>query len=156
MKKLDFETLTKCVTWSKQDYYVREMTQAILRGSDYLMIPDDDYAEAMLCLEERRIQEERLLGTMRRNNEGIELEDNGMEDEAMALYEQNLKVGYPSSHSYERLMIIYRRRKEYEKEVRVIKRAIEVYSAAGIESSVGKYSKRLAKATELLNKQNRG
>lgn len=154
MKRLDFDALTKCVTWNKQDYYVREMTRAILSGSpdSFLMIPDADYNEAMEALEARRIQDELLNNTMRRNNEGIELEDEGRTDEAIALYEQNVEAGYPATHSYERLMVLYRKRKEYEQEARVIRRAIEVYSSTSRADLIDKYNKRLCLVTELLSK----
>lgn len=152
MKKLDFDTLTKCIYWDKQEHYIGELTKVILSGSDdkFLLIPDNDYDEAMQSLETRRRDEERLLGTARRNNEGVAYEKDGRIDDAIAVYEENIKVGYPAAHAYERLMILYRKRKEYAQEVRVIRRAIEVYSSTNMTAFVEKYNKRLLKATELL------
>ena len=63
-----------------------------------------------------------------RNNLGISLEKDGMTDEAIEQYELNIKDGYPATHSFNRLMVIYRRTKCYEDEIRVIKRAIDVFS----------------------------
>lgn len=155
MKQLDFDTLIKCVKWDKQTHYVGEMNKVIMSGSpdDFLLIPDADYYEAMQSLEARRLEEERLLGTARRNNEGTELEKSGRIDDAIAVYEENIKVGYPASHSYERLMILYRKRKEYDQEIRVILRAIEVFASAGTTDLLFKYNDRLEKATELLSRQ---
>ncbi len=155
MKQLDFDTLVKCVKWSKQDHYVGEMTKVILNGcsDNFLLIPDVDYYEAMQSLEARQLEEERLLSTARRNNEGMEHEKSGRIDDAIAVYEENIKVGYPASHSYERLMILYRKRKEYAQEIRVILRAIEVFSSAGATDLLVKFNDRLEKATELLNHQ---
>lgn len=61
------------------------------------------------------------------NNEGIRYEKLGEIDKAINVYEQNIADGYPATHSYERLMILYRKRKEYDKEISVAKRAIEVF-----------------------------
>jgi len=60
-----------------------------------------------------------------RNLEGSELEKAGKVDEAIALYEKNIKEGFDGSHPYTRLAIIYRRRKLFDDEARVIKKANE-------------------------------
>lgn len=70
-----------------------------------------------------------LQDTATRNNKGIECEKAGQEDEAIAIYEDNITEGWPATHSFDRLMKIYRRRKDYREECRVISRAIEIFSA---------------------------
>lgn len=62
------------------------------------------------------------------NNEGKELEKEGKIQEAIAVYEENIKLEYPATHSYDRLMILYRKLKQKEDEIRVIKKAIEVFT----------------------------
>ncbi len=155
MKRIEFDVLTKCANWSKQSFYVTEMTKAILSGSrdKFLLIPDADYEEAMCALKARRAEEERLQNAARRNDEGIECERNGRIDEAIAIYEENIKEGFPASHSYERLMVLYRKRKEYIQEARVIARAIEVFTPSGAANLLAKYDERLKKVTNLLNQQ---
>ena len=37
-------------------------------------------------------------------------------------------MGYPATHSYQRLMTLYRKSKEYSKEIKVIKKAISVFT----------------------------
>jgi hypothetical protein len=62
-----------------------------------------------------------------RNNEArrAELEDDLKK--ATRLYEQNIKEDIADEFAFERLMIIYRKEKEYKDELRVIKRGIELF-----------------------------
>ena len=46
---------------------------------------------------------------------------------AIRLYEQNIKEDYADEFAFDRLMIIYRRQKDYADELRVINRGIEVF-----------------------------
>lgn len=62
-----------------------------------------------------------------RNLKGEELEKQGDIKGAAMLYEQNLKEGFPGTHPYDRLGILYEKEKNYEEEIRVINRAIEVF-----------------------------
>lgn len=50
-----------------------------------------------------------------------------MIDEAINVYEKSIIYRLPLKHPYERLAILYRKRKDYENEIRVIKIAIEVF-----------------------------
>ena len=62
-----------------------------------------------------------------RNNEARVAEQDGELNKAVKLYEQNIKEDYADEFAFERLMIIYRKLKEYEDELRVINRAIKVF-----------------------------
>lgn len=46
-----------------------------------------------------------------RNQAGIQLEKNGSVNEAIKLYEANLEENFEGNHPYDRLAIIYRRKK---------------------------------------------
>lgn len=70
----------------------------------------------------------RLDTTAKNNNIGIELEKAGQVDEAVKFYEENIKIGYTATFSYDRLMILYRKQKRYDDEIRVIYRAIDVFT----------------------------
>lgn len=59
-----------------------------------------------------------------RNMRGIELEKRDRIDEAIALYEENVRDGFMGSHPYERLRIIYRKRKDWENALRVCQAAV--------------------------------
>jgi tetratricopeptide (TPR) repeat protein len=62
-----------------------------------------------------------------KNEEAQHAEQNNHIDKAIQLYEQNIKEDYADEFAFERLMILYRKEKEYKEELRVIKRGIEVF-----------------------------
>ena len=62
-----------------------------------------------------------------RNKIGKEAEEAGDINKAVRFYEQNIMENYAEKFAFERLMIIYRKQKEYKDELRVIKRGIEVF-----------------------------
>lgn len=107
-------------------------------GREYVINLDRVNTDKMLEDARRRFEEAReknavanqlLRDTAARNNEGTAYEKLGRVDEAIAIYEENIADGYPALHAFDRLMKIYRRRKDYQNEVRVIGRAIEVFFA---------------------------
>lgn len=87
------------------------------------------------------------------NNLGIQYEKEGNVDAAIEVYERNILLNYPATHSYERLMILYRRRKEYHKEITVIEKAIELFSDENerrAESAINKYPSMAAEIQDAL------
>ncbi len=63
------------------------------------------------------------------NNSGIELEKSDRIDEAIRVYEANIAGDcYPACHSFDRLMVLYRKRKDFTNEIRVITKAIEIFT----------------------------
>ena len=62
-----------------------------------------------------------------RNNEASEAEKNDDIKKATRLYEQNINEDYADKFAFERLMIIYRKQKNYKNELRVIERGIQVF-----------------------------
>lgn len=109
------------------------------RRKDYAYVPQDVWDSALKEFNERKEREERLGKTVELNNKGSEYEKNGDIDKAIECYEENLKIGYPALHSYDRLMILYRKLKRTEDEIRVVKLAIELFPTET------KYVKRLKK-----------
>ena len=107
-----------------------------------------------------------------RNNKGIAYEKKGEIEKAIKQYEMNVADEVDGTHSYDRLAIIYRRRKQYEDEIRIIKKEIEVLLRANKERAerfeklrredgrernwstypIDKYKKRLVKAEMLKQK----
>ena len=147
---MQFDDFKMCVGWDKQDYYMSQLTKKILNGykGDEIEMSDEDYDEAMNVLEERKRREDMLFRAAERNNRGEELERAGDIEGAIAVYEENIAEGYPASRSYDRLMILYRKRKDYDNEIRVILKTMEVFPTSDL-------SKRLAKAKELREKANK-
>ncbi|MBA7567513.1 hypothetical protein ES695_02195 [Candidatus Atribacteria bacterium 1244-E10-H5-B2] len=75
----------------------------------------------MDLIEKRREELEEIENTfVNRNLEGKELEKAGKIDEAIALYEKNIKEEFDGKHPYIRLAIIYRKRKLFDDEARVL------------------------------------
>ena len=62
-----------------------------------------------------------------RNDAARRAEQAGDLHKASKLYEQNIRENYADEFAFERLMIIYRKQKEYKDELRVIKRGIELF-----------------------------
>jgi tetratricopeptide (TPR) repeat protein len=88
-------------------------------------------------------EERKFEAQAERNLIGIELEKSGRVDEAIPLYEQNVKENFIGGGPYKRLAIIYRSRKQYDDEIRILKKATLKF--AGVDD----YSKRLEKAKAL-------
>lgn len=82
-----------------------------------------------------------------RNNQGIRYEKQGNIEEAIKIYEENIKPEcYPARHSFDRLLVLYRRRKDYQNEHRVCECAISVFK------DECKYKDRLIKIENLISK----
>lgn len=62
------------------------------------------------------------------NQSGAKAEANGNVEQAIQLYEKNIKKDIADSFPFDRLMILYRRQKRYKDELRVINRGIEVFN----------------------------
>ena len=62
-----------------------------------------------------------------RNHEASEAEKNADTKKATRLYEQNITEDYADKLAFERLMIIYRKQKDYKNELRVIERGIQLF-----------------------------
>ena len=62
-----------------------------------------------------------------RNLKGRELEKVGKVDEAIRLYETNISENFDGNFPYDRLATIYRKRKDFQSEVRVLGKAVWVF-----------------------------
>ena len=89
-------------------------------GSDMLSVDSGLYRRAKQKYEARMKHEERLAETARLNNIGIACEKAGDIDGAIAAYEECAKLQYPAEHCYERLRILYKKRKDFENMERAI------------------------------------
>jgi len=109
--------------------------------------------------EEYKLKQERTLRIVERNKKAIELEklgrnDESKIDEAIKLYEENISEESGGNHPYDRLAIIYRKRKQYDEEIRVLKKAIDVFTSLTRPDAVkklAKFKERLEKVQEIKN-----
>lgn len=76
-----------------------------------------------------------------RNLLGIELERAGKTDEAIKLYEENIKENFEGNHPYDRLAIIYRKRNQINEEIRVLEKAVWVFENVVLEGRSDRGSK---------------
>lgn len=87
-----------------------------------------------------------------RNNRGAELEKVGETAGAIALYEVNAAEGFDGSHPYDRLAILYQKAGRHEDEIRILKRAVDVFEKLverggeyGPQKKLDRYRQRLSK-----------
>ncbi|QQK80690.1 hypothetical protein HUG20_12805 [Salicibibacter cibi] len=97
-----------------------------------------------------------------RNLDGKKLEKEGYIDNAIEFYEANVQENFEGNFPYERLAIIYRKRKQYQEEVRVLKQAISLFEKlelnshrSDVSSKLMKFKERLDRAEELANKDSK-
>ena len=113
----------------------------------YVTVPKKDFDLMCIKRDSYRTAKERLEKTAILNNKGMELEKSNKTDEAIAVYEECVKLGYPALHSYDRLLVIYRRNKDYDNEKRICKLAVEKFNF------MPKYAERLSKIEKLIEKK---
>jgi|GEM_PF-92051 len=131
-----------------------QLVQALEKDINKIEKPDiAEFAEEA----EFELQNDNIFNKqVERNLKGKELEKQGDIEGAIALYELNIKEGFPGTHPYDRLEIIYRKQKNYEEEMRVLNRAIEVFHNLYLNcdidinkelylTTVGKYKRKLKK-----------
>lgn len=127
------------------DNIIRDLTlSAILDGKKFIETSPYDYQLATVKYNEYKEQEKKLSQCAKRNNKGITFEKAGKIKSAIRVYEENITDGYPAHHSYKRLMILYHKQKDYENEIRVIERALEVFG------NYPEYNDRLIKVNKLI------
>ncbi|WP_271401844.1 tetratricopeptide repeat protein [Salinicoccus roseus] len=104
--------------------------------------------------EERTSQEsiEMPNSPLDRNLKGKELEKAGEIDKAIELYEKNIEEEFEGDFPYNRLAIIYRKRKQYQEEIRVLNQAISVFKKEKITSKRQDIEPKLIKFRERLSK----
>lgn len=122
-------------------YWLKEDTKGYISFPKYRL----DELEAKKAAYKSRT--EKLFKCAELNNKGIELEKRGNIADAIAIYEENIKGDcYPARHSFNRLLVLYRKAKDYENEKRVAEKAISLFSD-------NKYKERLQKIELLISKQ---
>lgn len=133
-----------------------QLDDAELKGDTFAYVKESVLRDIDKKVEKIKREEMALHDCICRNNSGIHYEKEGKIEEAIKVYEENIEQGFPAMHSYTRLMIIYRRLKDYDNEQRVIHRAIEVYEKAGLAADdVEKWKLRMEKSKLLQSKTNK-
>lgn len=112
--------------------------------SGNIMISETDYLKMKSKFDTYQEKQRKLQMCAELNSIGKELEEAGEIEKAIEIYELNISGDcYPARHSFDRLLVLYRKSKNYENEKRVCLKAIEVLKDA-------KYNERLEKINRLL------
>lgn len=131
---------------------VSDINQATLQGVKKAQISIETLSELDARLAERKAEQQRLDRCAKMNNRGGELEKKGKIRQAIKVYEANIEGEcYAACHSFDRLMVIYRKAKDYENEIRIIERALTVLCPR-YPDLYSKYQERLMKAQTLQAK----
>ncbi|MYL38743.1 SAP domain-containing protein [Halobacillus litoralis] len=85
-----------------------------------------------------------------RNLKGIELERDGNVDAAISLYELNIAERFEGNHPYDSLANLYRERKQYDEEMRVLLQAVDVFGELEVSSPRQDVSPKLQRFRERL------
>ncbi|WP_434122353.1 tetratricopeptide repeat protein [Salinicoccus roseus] len=87
-----------------------------------------------------------------RNLQGKKFEETGEIEKAIELYEKNIEEEFEGNHPYDRLAIIYRKRKQYREEIRVLNQAVSVFEKEKIKSKRQDVNPKLIRFKERLEK----
>lgn len=113
--------------WSKYEDYWEACNRASWNGYNNIVVSVADYEEAEAYKAEAERRERLLYTTAELNNKGLELEKRGEVPAAIATYKECIKLRYPAFHAYWRLCVLYRKAKDKENELRVIRVALDVF-----------------------------
>ena len=113
-KEIAIKALDKAFNTHFISAYIEEKDAAFIDVDEGLFKRAEQKYEARLK------HEKRLNETCRLNNIGIACEKAGDIDGAIAAYEECAKLQYPADHCYNRLRIIYKKRKDFENMKRVM------------------------------------
>lgn len=143
MKKSIDQLLKKYLKVLELDDF-NQLMDFSMKGYKSVDIPEDEIRKLDQLLKQREEEDKRLFKTVELNNKGISYEKSGNIDKAIRCYEENILIGYRARHSFDRLMILYRKLKDYDNELRVIEKAIKIFKEQ-------KYSDRLNKLQNIKN-----
>ena len=79
-----------------------------------------------------------------------ELEQNNELDEAIKAYQKCLKIKKTDEYAFDRLMILFRKQKEYKKELDIIQQAIDAFEKLYAESAPAKTNKLIQKISNSI------
>ena len=121
-------------------------------------VKEEDFSQELKDeIKKQNIEDNLYSKLVNRNIKGIKHEKEGKIDLAIKLYEKNISEKFDGSHPYNRLAIIYRKQKDSQNEIRVLNKAIEVFSnlittspRSDIENKLQKFKKRLEKSKTLI------
>lgn len=127
---------------------VSRISSAILKGENEIPVKPSQLSALREKLAKYAEQQRLMAQCVELNNRGIAYEQADNIEAAIQVYEQNIAAGYPAHHAFKRLLVLYRKAKDYKNELRVAQRACRVFPATQRQA----YIDRRDKVKELLNK----
>jgi tetratricopeptide (TPR) repeat protein len=106
----------------------KSFVDADATGFRCFVVTKNDFEHVVKKHNEYVERERRLSKTVELNFKGIALEKERKIDEAIAAYEENIKLRYPAMHSYHRLVVLYHKKKDYENEKRICLLIVEIFA----------------------------
>lgn len=131
------------------------ISEAEFEGKEEVSIPTTRLQEIETAFKADKERSESISRCAERNNKGMQLEKSGDIEGAIAMYEANISDTYPATHSYDRLIVLYRRKKDYNNELRVTESAIDKFSSLNCDrytKDITRWKERIAKTMELKDK----
>lgn len=159
MVKIDKSSLEKYKTAIPRHIRIDYLKSHLNNGESQwcYFVNQEEYNQIIKNYETQQRNEQALFRCVELNNKGMAYEKSGDIDLAIETYEENIKGDHPALHSYDRLMILYRKRKDYLNELRIIDIALDVFNKDGIPFDTNqireKYKQRKEKALALLMKE---
>ena len=100
---------------------------AIFKSIPFFYFPKDKWEKASAEWEIRKQTEHLRKATFDLIHKGAELEKSGDIENAISMYEESIKIGYPEIYQYERLVLLYHKIKDTENEKRILTKALELF-----------------------------
>lgn len=106
---------------------VAKIGAAIINGESVIAVSSVQLAKWRAKMEQYRQQQALLAQCVELNNKGVDCENYGDLTGAIQAYEQNIALGYPAHHAFKRLLVLYRKAKDYKNELRIAQCACRVF-----------------------------
>lgn len=125
--------------WEKCKMYVDVQFRAKIGRYNNFIMPLSDYNEMVEYINNMRAANEFKWKVRNMYHEALELEKGGNFQDAETLYKKTLELDPQFFETYNRLIIMYHRNKEFDKELPVLQKAVELFP------NVEKWKNRLQK-----------
>lgn len=120
-------------------------------GYNFIVIKKAIYKEAIDNIVKNKRSDYTRHRTAYLNMLGVAFEKEGKIEEAIAIYEENIKLRPVATHAYNRLIILYRRIKDTENEIRILKYGLSVFLEENTKRAFDAMDKNPDKKEEIQN-----
>lgn len=154
-ERININAFTKKYMTAIPAHLFSELSQRQMQGFNYADISSSVITMIDNMLADRKAEDKRWQQCARLNNKGKEHEKAGKISLAIKTYEKNIEGDCClASHSFTRLMVLYRQQKDFDNEIRVIEKAIDLFgSDSRYDGDIEKWIARLEKTSGLRDKQ---